>query len=86
MPAHQVAMEYEAALRMLDRGLSCEHGTASDQVEVCRCNNAAVRLMGAFNDAAPTLHSYGLADRRPSRSNSSQWPKAIKGQSVKLDA
>ena len=25
--------------------------------------------MGAFNDAAPTLHSYGLADRRPSRSN-----------------
>ena len=79
MPAHQVAMEYEAALRMLDRGLSYEHATARDQVEVCRCNNAAVRLMGAFNDAAPTLHSYGLADRTPSRSISLQWPKTIIG-------
>lgn len=32
MLAHQVAVESEAALRMLDRGLSYEHGTARDQV------------------------------------------------------
>jgi hypothetical protein len=40
---------------MMDRGLSSEHGRAGDQVEACRCTNAAARLMSAFNDAALTL-------------------------------
>ena len=55
MLAHQMAVAHEAALRMMDRGLSYEHGRAGDQVEACRCTSAAARLMSAFNDAALTL-------------------------------
>ena len=55
MIAHQMAAAHEAALRMLDRGLSYEHSSADDQVEAVRCTNAAARLMSAFNDAALTL-------------------------------
>jgi hypothetical protein len=55
MLAHQMAVAHEAAMRMMDRGLSYEHGKPGDQVEACRCINAAARLMGAFNDAALTI-------------------------------
>jgi hypothetical protein len=55
MLAHQMAVAHEAAMRMMDRGLSYEHSRSGDQVEACRCINAAARLMGAFNDAALTV-------------------------------
>src|SRR6202043_769991 len=45
MLAHQMAVAHGAARRMVDRGLSYERGRADDQVEVCRCINAAARLM-----------------------------------------
>lgn len=50
-----MAMAHEASLRMMNRGLSYEHNQLGDQVEACRCTNAAARLMSAFNDAALTL-------------------------------
>ena len=55
MLAHQMAVAHEAAMRMMDRGLSYEHARTRDQVEACRCINASARLMGAFNGAALTL-------------------------------
>ena len=55
MISHQMAAAHEAAMRMLDRGLSYEHSSAGDQVEAVRCTNAAARLMSAFNDGALTL-------------------------------
>src|SRR5687767_15111345 len=55
MLAHQMAAAHEAAMRMLDRGLSFEHRTSADQVEACRCTNAAVRLMEASSRAALTI-------------------------------
>ena len=55
MLAHQMAVAHETTMRMMDRGLSYERSGAGDQVEACRCINAAARLMGAFNDAALTL-------------------------------
>ena len=55
MLAHQMAVTHEAAMRMMDRALSYEHKKGGDQVEACRCINASVRLMGAFNDAALTI-------------------------------
>ena len=55
MLAHQMAVAHEAALRMMDRGLSYELKNGRDQTEACRCINAAARLFSAFNDAALTL-------------------------------
>lgn len=55
MLAHQMALAHEAAMRMMDRALSYSHSRAGDQVEACRCINAAARLISAFNDSALTL-------------------------------
>jgi hypothetical protein len=42
-------------MRMVDRGLSYEHGRSGDQVEACRCLNTAARLMSVFQDGLLTL-------------------------------
>jgi hypothetical protein len=55
MLAHQLAAVHEAAMRMMDRGLSYEYGRPGDQVEACRCLNTAARLMSAFQDGMLTL-------------------------------
>ena len=59
MLAHQMAVAHGASLRLLNRALSYEAGGRAmregDSVEACRLANSAVRLMGAFNDAALTL-------------------------------
>jgi hypothetical protein len=55
MLAHQMAVAHEAAMRMIDRGLSYEHGRFGDQVEACRCLNTAARLISAFQDGLVTL-------------------------------
>ena len=55
MLAHQMAVAHEAALRMMDRALSYEHRQADDQVEACRCINAAARLMSVYQDGLVTL-------------------------------
>jgi hypothetical protein len=55
MLAHQMAIAHEASMRMMDRALSYEHSKPGDQIEACRCINAAVRLMSSFQEGLLTL-------------------------------
>jgi len=55
MLAHQMAVAHEMAMTFAGRAMSFEHERAGDQVEACRCANAAARLMSAFQSAALTL-------------------------------
>jgi hypothetical protein len=55
MLAHQMAMAHEAYMRMLERAMSYEHNRSGDQVEACRCINAAARIGSVFQAGMLTL-------------------------------